>query len=229
MEASCIRLLSAGFGSNGRKQHQTQLSWRGHKHLSFKQIFTNLNCICHVGANNNDYTFNKRMTVAYSNGNSDSSRNNLTSEESTEETTDIQPNGAASVETKRTAKIHDFCLGIPFGAIVTSGGFVGYLFSRNTATLGVGLLFGAPLLFLSCVSLRVWRQGQSSLPFILGQGALAAALFWKHFQSYSITKKFFFPGMTALYSVAMLCFYSYILLAGGNPPPKAKKAALKSA
>ncbi|CAA7408805.1 unnamed protein product [Spirodela intermedia] len=134
-----------------------------------------------------------------------------------------------SIEKKKTAKIHDFCLGIPFGAIVLSGGLIGYLFSRNLATLGTGFLFGLPLLSLSCFSLKVWRNGISSLPFILGQGALAAALFWKHFQTYSSTKKFFFPGFYALLSGAMLCFYSYVLLSGGNPPPKVKAAAAKSA
>ncbi|RVX09769.1 Protein fatty acid export 1, chloroplastic [Vitis vinifera] len=51
---------------------------------------------------------------------------------------------------KRTAKIHDFCFGIPYA-------------------LSTGVLFGGALLALSTLSLKIWRQGKSSLPFVLGQ------------------------------------------------------------
>lgn len=124
---------------------------------------------------------------------------------------------------KRTAKIHDFCFGIPFGGYVTTGGIIGFLFSRNPATLASGVLFGGALLFLSTFSLKVWRQGKSSLPFILGQAALAGILFWKNFQSYSLAKKIFPTGISAIISSAMLVFYVYVLLSGGNPPPKKLK------
>ncbi|XP_059646251.1 protein FATTY ACID EXPORT 1, chloroplastic-like [Cornus florida] len=126
---------------------------------------------------------------------------------------------------KRAAKIHDFCFGIPFGGIVLSGGLVGFIISRNPATLGTGLLFGGALLALSTVSLKVWRQGMSSLPLILGQAALSAVLLWKNFQTYSLTKKIFPTGFYAFISAAMLCFYLYVVLSGGNPPPKKLKTS----
>ncbi|MBA0582243.1 hypothetical protein Golax_019598, partial [Gossypium laxum] len=69
------------------------------------------------------------------------------------------------IQQKRAAKIHDFCFGIPYGGLVLSGGLIGFIFSRNTTTL----LFGGALLALSTFSLKIWRQGKSSLPFILGQ------------------------------------------------------------
>lgn len=121
---------------------------------------------------------------------------------------------------KRAAKIHDFCLGIPFGGFVLTGGIVGFLFSRSPATLSSGVLYGGALLFLSTLSMKVWRQGKSSLPFILGQAALAGVLIWKNFQSYSLAQKIFPTGFSAIISSAMLCFYLYVLIAGGNPPPK---------
>ncbi|PON38931.1 TMEM14 family [Trema orientale] len=127
-------------------------------------------------------------------------------------------------EQKRSAKIHDFCFGIPFGGIVLSGGLLGFVFSRNPATLSTGVLYGGALLALSTFSLKIWRQGKSSLPFILGQGALAAALLWKNFQTFSLTKKVFPTGFYAFISAAMLGFYSYVLLSGGNPPPKKLKS-----
>ncbi|KAF4354703.1 hypothetical protein G4B88_029547 [Cannabis sativa] len=102
-----------------------------------------------------------------------------------------------TTEPTKAAKIHDFCFGIPFGA----------------------------LLALSTFSLMIWREGKSSLPYILGQGALAAALLWKNFQTFSLTKKVFPTGVYAFISAAMLCFYSYVLLSGGNPPPKKLKSS----
>ncbi|XVF75735.1 hypothetical protein PTKIN_Ptkin13bG0210800 [Pterospermum kingtungense] len=123
------------------------------------------------------------------------------------------------IQPKRAAKIHDFCFGIPYGGLVLSGGIVGFVFTRNPTTL----LFGGALLALSTFSLRIWRQGKSSLPFILGQAALAAALFWKNFQTYSLTKKLFPNAIYAAISGAMLLFYSYVVISGGNPPPKKLK------
>ncbi|XP_050385770.1 protein FATTY ACID EXPORT 1, chloroplastic [Argentina anserina] len=133
------------------------------------------------------------------------------------------------VEPKRAAKIHDFCFGIPFGGMVLSGGFIGFVFSRNPATLGSGLLFGGALLALSIYSLKIWRQGKSSLPFIIGQAALAAALLWKSLQTYALTKKVFPTGFYAAVSAAMICFYLYVILSGGNPPPKKSKTLANAA
>lgn len=129
---------------------------------------------------------------------------------------------------KRYAKIHDFCLGIPFGGIVLGGGLIGFLFSRNPANLTTGGLLGGAIMAMGVLSLKVWRQGLSSLPFMLGQAALAATFLWKHLQAYSLTKKVFPSGFYVAMSAAMLCFYSYVLISGGNPPPKKKPAAVSS-
>ncbi|KAG9144719.1 hypothetical protein Leryth_022916 [Lithospermum erythrorhizon] len=132
-----------------------------------------------------------------------------------EEPTILQP--------QKAAKIHDFCFGIPFGGLVLGGGLVGFIFSRNLSTLSTGVIFGGALLALSTMSLKVWRQGKSSLPFILGQAALAASLLWNNSQTYSLTKRIFPTGFYAAVSAAMLLFYSYVVLSGGNPPPKKLK------
>ncbi|KAA8518105.1 hypothetical protein F0562_015579 [Nyssa sinensis] len=131
----------------------------------------------------------------------------------------------AATEQKRAAKIHDFCFGIPFGGLVLSGGLLGFIFTRNPATLSAGVLFGVALLALSIFSLKVWRQGKSSLPFILGQAVLSATLIWKNFQAYSLTRKLFPTGFYAVVSAAMLCFYIYVVMSGGNPPPKKLKSS----
>ncbi|KAH9610905.1 hypothetical protein KSS87_015500 [Heliosperma pusillum] len=123
-------------------------------------------------------------------------------------------------EKKKGAKIHDFCFGIPFGGFVLTGGVLGSILSRNLATLGTGVLFGGAVLAFSITSLKVWREGKSSFPFIIGQAVLAGTLLWKNFQTYSMTKKLFPSGLYTLVSAAMLLFYSYVVISGGNPPPK---------
>ncbi|XP_022744021.1 protein FATTY ACID EXPORT 1, chloroplastic-like isoform X2 [Durio zibethinus] len=117
----------------------------------------------------------------------------------------VEENGI--IQPKRAAKIHDFCFGIPYGGLVLSGGLVGFVFSRNPTTL----LFGGALLALSTFSLRIWRQGKSSLPFILGQAALAAVLFWKNFQTYSLSKKLFPNAFYAVlrFQVNEHCLFIY--------------------
>ncbi|XP_057487329.1 protein FATTY ACID EXPORT 1, chloroplastic isoform X2 [Actinidia eriantha] len=127
---------------------------------------------------------------------------------------------------KGTAKIHDFCFGIPFGGLVLSGGLAGFVFTRNLTTLINGVLFGGALLALSTFSLKVWRQGKSSFPFILGQAVLAAALLLKNFQTYSMTKKLFPTGFYIGISAAMICFYAYVVMSGGNPPPKKLRSSV---
>ncbi|CAF2059164.1 hypothetical protein HID58_071361 [Brassica napus] len=128
-----------------------------------------------------------------------------------------------TAQPKRAAKIHDFCFGIPYGGLVMSGGLLGFAFSRNLTSLSNGVLYGGGLLALSTLSLKIWRQGKSSFPYILGQAVLSAVVFWKNFTAYSMTKKLFPAGIFAVVSAAMLCFYSYVVLSGGNPPPKKLK------
>ncbi|KAL2923476.1 Protein FATTY ACID EXPORT 1 chloroplastic [Bienertia sinuspersici] len=138
------------------------------------------------------------------------------------------PPNSAVVEKKKTAIIHDFCFGIPFGGFVLTGGLLGSIFSKNLATLGTGVLFGGAILAFSIFSLKVWKQGKSSFPFIIGQAVLAATLLWKNFQAYSVSKKLFPSGLYALVSAAMLLFYSYVVLSGGNPPSKKMKSAVEA-
>ncbi|CAL9083518.1 unnamed protein product [Musa textilis] len=73
---------------------------------------------------------------------------------------------------KRSAKTHDFYLGIPFGRFLFAGGLLGYIFSRNPT----GMVSGGAILALNFFSLKVWRTGRSSLPFILDQAAISATL-----------------------------------------------------
>ncbi|KAI5014727.1 hypothetical protein ZWY2020_056117 [Hordeum vulgare] len=121
---------------------------------------------------------------------------------------------------KRSSKIHDFCFGIPFGGLLFCMGLLGYFFSRSTVSLVLGVAPGLATLFLSTLSLNFWRSGRSSFLFILGQAAISAVLAWKYSHAYLLTNRILPWGFYASLSTAMACFYVYVLLAGGNPPPK---------
>ncbi|XP_042000364.1 protein FATTY ACID EXPORT 1, chloroplastic-like [Salvia splendens] len=135
----------------------------------------------------------------------------------------IDEQESAVTQPKRAAMIHDFCFGIPFGGLVFSGGLVGFLVSRNPRTLMSGVLYGGALLALSTLSLKVWKQGKPSFPFILGQAVLSLALLLKHSRAYTLTNKFFPAAFNVVISAAMLLFYAYVMISGGNPPPKKLK------
>ncbi|OAY75057.1 Protein FATTY ACID EXPORT 1, chloroplastic [Ananas comosus] len=129
---------------------------------------------------------------------------------------------------KRSAKIHDFCFGIPFGGFLFSMGLIGYLLWRSPVSLVLGVAPGFTIFLLGVLSLKVWRSGISSVPFILGQAALSSILTWQYSKAYNMTKKILPWGFYAFLSGAMLCFYTYVMLAGGNPPPKKQKLAAAS-
>ncbi|KAJ1271470.1 hypothetical protein BS78_06G129900 [Paspalum vaginatum] len=124
------------------------------------------------------------------------------------------------VPQKRSAKIHDFCLGIPFGGLLFSMGLLGYMFSRSTISLVLGIAPGLATLLLGTLSLKFWRSGRSSLMLILAQAAISTFLAWKYSHAYFLTNRLLPWGFYASLSTAMGCFYVYVLLAGGNPPPK---------
>ena len=57
-------------------------------------------------------------------------------------------------------------------------GLIGFLFRRSPASLTFGVAPGLAILALAVLSLKVWRSGKSSLPFILAQaGSLFSATY----------------------------------------------------
>ncbi len=148
-----------------------------------------------------------------------------------------------------TAKMHDFCMTFPYGALVALGGVIGFL-AKGTLCSGAWSAFraltahttragsvpslvagggsGLALLLLGVQSLKAWRTGRpgASAPFTAASAAVAALLTYVMGKKYMLTKALFPPGVFAGLSAVMLLFYVYNLAAGGNPAPKnAPKAA----
>ncbi|KAL3692791.1 hypothetical protein R1sor_006442 [Riccia sorocarpa] len=130
---------------------------------------------------------------------------------------------------KKGAKIHDFCLGIPYGGLLVGGGLFWFILTGSTAAIRFGVILGGALLFLSITSLKIWKQGRSSLPYIQGQAALTAIIFIRDSRRYLGGGGFFPTAVSALASGAMLAFYAYVYLSGGNPPKKEKAAGSAAA
>eukprot|EP00252_Welwitschia_mirabilis_P014312 TRINITY_DN31488_c0_g1_i1.p1 TRINITY_DN31488_c0_g1~~TRINITY_DN31488_c0_g1_i1.p1 ORF type:complete len:281 (-),score=64.31 TRINITY_DN31488_c0_g1_i1:140-982(-) len=123
---------------------------------------------------------------------------------------------ASNQKSKQTAKIHDFCLGIPYGGMLVGGGLLAFFMSGNL----IGLILGAAVLGLSVSSLQVWKKGKSSTPYTIGQAVLTFLLLARQLEVFFMNKKLFPTGCIVAISAAMLAFYSYVFASGGNPPPK---------
>ncbi|CAK9865884.1 unnamed protein product [Sphagnum jensenii] len=127
-----------------------------------------------------------------------------------------------SSSVKPGSKIHDFCLGIPYGVLLVVGGLLQFILTGSTAAIRFGVVLGGLLLALTVTSLKAWKQGESSLPYIQGQAIITLAIFFRFIRRYGETNTFFPTGIVAITSAAMLAFYVYVFLSGGNPPKKIK-------
>ncbi|KAL8120858.1 hypothetical protein AgCh_017872 [Apium graveolens] len=154
----------------------TSIHWRHHARLFLRP---KVHAVKSLGARNIAVSCSEsKATVSYTKEDPVVSNNgiseNIYSEEEEHANENLTSDSVDDVvaEDKKGAKIHDFCFGIPYGGFVLCWGLIGSIFSRNLSTLGNGLFFGGALLALSIYSLQVWRQGKSSIPFVLGQAGM---------------------------------------------------------
>jgi hypothetical protein len=67
--------------------------------------------------------------------------------------------------------LHDFCLCIPYGGILTLAGLVSLFFKGGTTGLAL-MGAGAVVEILAGLSLGSWRQGKSSSVFVVGSAGV---------------------------------------------------------
>ncbi|XP_078172299.1 protein FATTY ACID EXPORT 5-like [Carex rostrata] len=120
---------------------------------------------------------------------------------------------------KKYAKVHDFCLGIPYGGLLFIMGLIGYIVFRSPVSLVLGVIPGFGTVALGFFSMMVWRKSKSNFIFILGQAVIAGFLARQYSQAFILTQKILPWGFYAFLSSAMVCFYAYVVLSGGNAPP----------
>ncbi|KAL8141049.1 hypothetical protein V2J09_007070 [Rumex salicifolius] len=84
----------------------------------------------------------------------------LAAENSPEPVKDVVETFTSCVKIKHVSEIRDFYVGVPYGGILSLGGFLHFMITGSTAAIRFGVILGGVLLALSVSSLRSWRKGE---------------------------------------------------------------------
>lgn len=126
---------------------------------------------------------------------------------------------AASNDHAGHAFLHDFCMTIPYGAILAAAGVIGLV--AGWSSVGAGILAaGVAVCLSSYVSLQEWKQGQSSALYTLSSGAVASGVGWLMYKNVQAKAAVLPSGILLALSAAAALFCFYNVAAGGNPPKK---------
>lgn len=106
------------------------------------------------------------------------------------------------------SKVQDFYLGIPYGLLLSVGGFLSFMLTGSISAIRFGVILGGTLLALSVSSLRYYKRGKSSPLALKGQAGIAGIIFLREICSLSQRLSFFNCVMTVV-SGGMLVFYLY--------------------
>ncbi|XP_027188590.1 protein FATTY ACID EXPORT 3, chloroplastic isoform X2 [Cicer arietinum] len=109
--------------------------------------------------------------------------------------------------------VRDFYVGIPYGLILSLGGFLSFMVTGSIAAIRFGVILGGVLLALSISSLKSYKKGQPSSLALKGQTAIASILFLREISSIGRGSTYF----TALISGAVAAFYVYRLVLERKP------------
>ncbi|KOM37367.1 hypothetical protein LR48_Vigan03g074900 [Vigna angularis] len=101
--------------------------------------------------------------------------------------------------------LRDFYVGLPYGLLLSLGGFLSFMITGNLAAIRFGVILGGALLALSILSLKSYKRGRSSALALKGQAAIASILFLREINSIGKGSSYF----TALISGAVVAFYIY--------------------
>ncbi|KAH1047363.1 hypothetical protein J1N35_038147 [Gossypium stocksii] len=114
------------------------------------------------------------------------------------------------------SKILDFHVGIPYGTILSVGGFLSFMLTGSVSAIRFGVILGGALLASSVSSLKLYKGGQSSPLAIKGQAVISSVLFFRALSSLIQTSTLG-TFLTTLVSGAVAAFYVYKLLPNDKP------------
>ncbi|CAO2823929.1 unnamed protein product [Amaranthus hypochondriacus] len=101
----------------------------------------------------------------------------IATENSPEPVKDVMETFASARDLDDISKVRDFYVGIPYGTILSAGGFLNFMITGNVSSIRFGVILGGILLALSISSLRSWRKGESTDKTLKGQAAITSILF----------------------------------------------------
>lgn len=108
--------------------------------------------------------------------------------------------------------VQDFYVGVPYGLVLSLGGFLSFMVTGSVAAIRFGVILGGVLLALSISSLKSYKRGKPSPLALKGQTAIAAILFLRELASIGKGSSYF----TALISGAAVAFYVYRIVLERN-------------
>lgn len=132
-------------------------------------------------------------------------------EKSPESIKDVVETFASTDELKEISQVHDYYLGIPYGAFLSIGGFFSFMLTGSISAIRFGVILGGALLALSVASLRSRKHGQSSDLFLKGQAAIATIIFIREWRLLC-QKRLFSTSLMILISGGMVAFYAYRIM-----------------
>lgn len=111
-------------------------------------------------------------------------------------------------DVKEVSTLRDFYLGIPYGLLLTLGGFISFMVTGSIPAIRFGIILGGTLLALSIASLRSHKKGKTSPVALKGQAAIATIIFLREIRL--LSQRLMFPNLLiTIVSGTMVAFYLY--------------------
>lgn len=120
---------------------------------------------------------------------------------------------------QRHAVLHDFCMCIPYGAVIGTLGLVAVLL-KMTKFGALLIAIGIVEMFLSSMSLKRWKARKGGSLITLLSAMFSGILTFFSIELWRLKAYKLMSGPVALLSACMTVFLLYNVVAGGNPPPK---------
>ncbi|XP_021623655.1 protein FATTY ACID EXPORT 3, chloroplastic isoform X2 [Manihot esculenta] len=114
------------------------------------------------------------------------------------------------------SQFHDFHLGIPYGFLLSVGGFLSFMLTGSISAVRFGIILGGALLALSVLNLKSYKkEGQPSLSLLKGETGIAAIIFLREFRLL-FQKASLLTFFSTVISGAMLAFFIYRIIVNGQ-------------
>ncbi|XP_057804401.1 protein FATTY ACID EXPORT 3, chloroplastic isoform X2 [Salvia miltiorrhiza] len=123
----------------------------------------------------------------------------------------VQTFSTSTDELNDVSKVRDFYVGIPYGALLSVGGFLSFMLTGSIPAIRFGIVLGGTLLALSIASLKSWKKGEPSSLLVKGQTVIATIFFVRELRVLPM-RPFIANFITTLISGGVLAFYLYRII-----------------